>query len=49
MIFEGGWVEQAYLPEDRRYYEPVERGYEAEIKKRMEALRQRKKGNNPSP
>src|SRR6185369_12967817 len=25
------WVDQAYLPEDRRYYEPVERGYEAEI------------------
>ena len=24
--FEGGWVDQAYLPEDRRYYEPVERG-----------------------
>ena len=41
---EGGWVEQAYLPEDRRYYEPVDRGYEAEIKRRMEALKKR-----PSP
>jgi putative ATPase len=39
---EGGWVDQEYLPEERRYYEPVERGYEAEIKKRMEALRARK-------
>jgi putative ATPase len=39
---EGGWVDQAYLPDERRYYEPVDRGYEAEIKKRMEALR---KGN----
>jgi putative ATPase len=39
--FEGGWVEQAYLPEARRYYEPVDRGYEAEIRKRLEALRQR--------
>jgi putative ATPase len=37
--FEGGWVDQEYLPEERRYYEPVERGYEAEIKKRMEAIR----------
>jgi putative ATPase len=37
--FEGGWVEQAYLPEERRYYEPVDRGYEAEIRKRLEALR----------
>ncbi len=32
------WVDQAYLPEERRYYLPVDRGYEAEIKKRMEAL-----------
>jgi putative ATPase len=38
--FAGGWVEQAYLPEARRYYEPVDRGYEAEICKRLEALRQ---------
>jgi putative ATPase len=37
--FEGGWVEQAYLPEARRYYEPVDRGYEAEIRRRMEQLR----------
>ena len=41
--FEGGWVDQAYLPEERRYYEPVDRGYEAVIKKRMEELRARKK------
>jgi putative ATPase len=41
--FEGGWVDQLYLPEERRYYEPVERGYEAEIKKRMEELREKKK------
>ena len=40
---EGGWVDQAYLPEERRYYEPVERGYEAEIKKRMEELRAKRK------
>jgi putative ATPase len=45
--YEGGWVAQAYLPEERRYYEPVDRGYEAEIKKRMEALKQRK-GQNSS-
>jgi hypothetical protein len=36
-------VDQPYLPEERRYYEPVERGYEAEIKKRMEELRDKKK------
>ncbi|MCI0743317.1 MAG: replication-associated recombination protein A [Gemmataceae bacterium] len=37
--YEGGYVEQAYLPEEKRYYKPVERGYEAEIKRRMESLR----------
>ena len=37
--FEGGYVEQQYLPEERRYYEPVERGYEAEIRARLEEWR----------
>jgi putative ATPase len=40
--YEGGHVEQEYLPEERRYYEPVERGYEAEIKQRMEELRRKR-------
>src|SRR5207302_6266549 len=39
--YEGGHVEQQHLPEERRYYEPTERGYEAEIKQRMESLRRR--------
>jgi putative ATPase len=39
--FAGGWVEQAYLPEERRYYEPVDRGYEREIRQRLEDLRKR--------
>jgi putative ATPase len=43
--FAGGWVDQAYLPEDRRYYEPVDRGYEAEIRRRMEALRNQQEGD----
>jgi putative ATPase len=37
--FAGGWVEQAYLPDQRRYYEPVDRGYEAEILARLAKLR----------
>jgi putative ATPase len=41
--FEGGYVKQEYLPEERRYYEPVDRGYEAEIRKRLEEWR--KPGN----
>ena len=36
-----GWVDQEYLPEARRYYEPVDRGYEAEIKKRLDARRKK--------
>lgn len=40
--FEGGWVDQAYLPEERRYYHPVDRGFEAEIRRRLEELRARK-------
>jgi putative ATPase len=39
--FEGGYVEQEYLPEERKYYEPMDRGYEAEIKRRMEELRKK--------
>jgi putative ATPase len=40
--YEGGWVDQAYLPEDRRYYEPTERGYEATIRERMAELRRKR-------
>src|SRR5436305_520601 len=47
--FAGGWVDQVYLPEDRRYYDPVDRGYESEIKKRMEALRRKRKGKRSEP
>jgi putative ATPase len=43
-----GWVAQAYLPEARRYYEPVDRGFEAEIRRRMEELR-RRRGEMPPP
>jgi putative ATPase len=39
---EDGWVDQAYLPEERRYYEPTDRGYETQIRERMEELRRRK-------
>jgi putative ATPase len=37
--YEGGWVEQQYLPEQRTYYEPVDRGFEAEIRRRMQERR----------
>jgi len=37
--FEGGYVDQAYLSEERHYYEPTDRGYEAVIRQRMDELR----------
>ncbi len=36
---ETGWVDQDYLGVERTYYEPVDRGYEAEIRRRLEELR----------
>ncbi len=40
--YQGAWVEQEYLPEDRRYYEPTDRGFESEIARRIQELRQRR-------
>lgn len=40
--YEGGWVDQPYLPEDRRYYEPTDRGFEADLGRRLEELRRRR-------
>jgi putative ATPase len=37
--YPGGHVEQDYLGVDRIYYEPVDRGYEAEIAQRIQSLR----------
>ena len=32
--FEGGWVDQEYIPADVEYYQPTDRGHEAKIKAR---------------
>jgi putative ATPase len=40
---EGGFVEQDYLGTDRTYYEPTDRGFEAELQKRLEELRSRRR------
>lgn len=37
--YEGGWVQQDYLPVNKTYYDPVERGHEATIRKRLQELR----------
>src|SRR5439155_4335985 len=50
--FDGGYVAQDYLGIDKVYYEPTDRGYEAEIADRMRRLRAQgdrtdaNKGNN---
>ena len=44
--YPGGWVDQEYVPEGtlrRRYYEPTDRGREARIRERLEALEKDKR------
>lgn len=36
---EDGWVDQDYLGVEKTYYEPVDRGFEAEIRERLEKWR----------
>lgn len=40
--FEGGWVDQEYIPADVEYYQPTDRGHELKIRARLEDLRKRK-------
>ena len=44
-----GWVDQDYLGVERTYYEPVDRGFEAEIRQRLEAIRKRKASGGREP
>ncbi|HEX4588833.1 MAG TPA: replication-associated recombination protein A [Gemmataceae bacterium] len=39
--YEGGLVEQEYLPEERRYYEPTDRGFEAVLRQRLAEWRKK--------
>ena len=41
--FEGGHVEQDYLGVDKTYYTPTDRGYEAEVAKRLAEQRRQEK------
>ena len=38
--YEEGIVEQDYLPEKRRYYEPSDQGFELKVRERMEKWKQ---------
>ncbi len=37
-----GWVDQDYLGVDRSYYRPVDRGFEAQLKQRLDDLKSRR-------
>jgi putative ATPase len=45
--FAGGFVEQDYLGVDSIYYRPTDRGYEAELAKRLRELREKRKPPQP--
>lgn len=45
----GGWVDQDYLGTERVYYQPTDRGAEAEILNRLTELRQRTKPQGQGP
>ena len=36
--FEGGWVDQEYIPADVEYYTPTDRGFEAVLKSRLQDM-----------
>jgi len=42
----GHHVDQAYLPTEKRYYEPTDQGFEQELKARLARLRQKPRVNN---
>ena len=42
--FKDHYVEQAYMPEKKTYYEPTEQGEEKRLKERLERLRKPKNG-----
>ena len=47
--FPGGIVEQDYLGVDKVYYDPTDRGYEAEIRERMERRAEQGDTSLPQP
>ncbi len=40
--FEGGWVDQEYVPTDAVYYEPTDRGFEKALGERLQEMRRRR-------
>ena len=46
--YPGGFVDQDYLGVDKTYYEPTDRGYEAEIAERLGRLRRNSDSSDPN-
>ena len=46
---EDGIAEQDYLGADRTYYQPVDRGFESELRDRMKSIQQRLRSTHPDP
>ncbi|MFO0937671.1 MAG: replication-associated recombination protein A [Gemmataceae bacterium] len=46
--FEGGWVDQEYVPSEVSYYLPTDRGFEATLKARMDEMKKRR-NQKPKP
>jgi putative ATPase len=44
-----GWVDQDYLGVEREYYQPVDRGFETELRRRLEELRKRQSRRAADP
>jgi putative ATPase len=44
-----GWVDQDYLGIERSYYRPVERGFEAELKERLDEIKSRRSRRPDEP
>jgi putative ATPase len=47
--YAGGHIQQEYLGVERTYYQPTERGFEAELRRRLEAFKNRRVQIPPSP
>ena len=46
---EDGWVDQDYLGVERSYYRPVDRGFEAELKKRIDEFQAKRSRGSAQP
>ncbi len=46
--FEGGWVDQEYIPADVEYYAPTDRGFETQIRARLDEIKKLRVKSQPT-